>query len=206
MGGVLKSAGNALWGSQPTPDFTQANMKRPDRIKYSGITDEQGNLLSNFKMSDGAGYSDIAKAGLAQNIAQGRDKAAMAGAGASAQARNSLAQRGGASGGAAAILARQAMTDQSAAQQGLTTEDIQGQQKIGEKTFDIGREAEKYNLGNAIGDVGKRQGFNENMYGMDMAEYGASQTADAMRKNAPRPKGGVLGGAVNGVGSILGKG
>lgn len=206
MGGVLKSVTGALWGDQPEPDFTLANMKRPDRIKYKGLTTEEGDLLDKFKLSNGADYENIAKGRLSQNISKGRDEAAKSGAGAAAQARNAMASRGGLSGGAAALLARQQMTDQSGAQQGLTQQDIGGQQDIGEKTWDIGREAEKFNLGNQIGDVGRRQSFNEGMYGQDMSEWGASQTADAMRKNAPRPKGGVLGGITSGLGGIMGKG
>ena len=73
-------------------------------------------------------------------------------------------------------------------------------QDISEKQFDIGREAERANVGNLIGNQKGLNEFNLGMYGQDMNAWGANQTANAQIR-ASKPKGGILGG----VGSVLGK-
>lgn len=205
MGGILKGVGNFLWGEQPEPDFSLENMKRPERITYKGLTDAQGNLANKYKLSNGADYKAIANQGLQQKIAKASEDVAKQQAGAQIEALNRLATKTGVSGGVAASVARQGATDKLNALQGLTQKGIEEGQKISEKTFDIGREAEKINLANLIGDVRGQQAFTENMYGLDMNEFGASKTSDSMKRNAPRPKGGVLGGITQGVGSVIGK-
>jgi len=208
MGGVVKGTGDVmtggvfnkgvqktLWGGQPEANFDGQYMARPDWL----LTDEKGNLRENFKLSDGSGYTKSAQDRLGTDIAKSRDEAALASAGAQGQARNQLASRGGLSGGMAALLANTAQTNQMNAQQDITGQNIRGQQDINKNTYDIGREAEKYNLGNAL-QLGKSK------YETDMKEWGANQTSNSMLANAPRPKGGILGGATQGIGGLLGKG
>lgn len=208
MGGVLKGVGGFMWGQDDDnvdPRSSIVDMARPGDSQYYGLTDDQGNLQDKYKLSNGDQYTQLAQNRLTQDLANSRDRASMQGAGNLANARNQMASRGGLSGGAAALLNRQSMTDQTNAQQGITGQGLQSQQNIGEKQFDIGREAEKTNLSNLIGDRQGLNSFNQNKYNQQMAEWAANQSANAMARNAPHAKGGVLGGITQGIGSTLGK-
>lgn len=195
--GMLKKAGR---GKQEAHLAQQQQMARPERVQFTGLTDQAGNLQDRFKLSGGEGYTAIANKRLQQDLAKGKEEAAAQAAGAQAQARNQLASRGGLGSGTAALLARQGMTDQLNALQGVTQKGIEGGQGIAEKQFDIGREAEKANVANLIGNQQALNQYNLGMYGQDMAAWGANQTANAQIR-ASKPKGGIL----CGVGSVLGK-
>jgi len=70
-------------------------------------------------------------------------------------------------------------------QQGVTQQGIEGQQKIGENQFQIGRDAEKYNLGTK-----------KDQYNTQMQAWAAGKAADAMAASAPQRKQGGIGGAL----------
>jgi hypothetical protein len=207
MGGALRKLGNTLFGdnSPMDPGANIRNMARPDDPTYLGLTDKDGNLDPRFKLSSGEQYSELAKNQLAQSQAEARDNNAIAGTGSAIAARNSLASRGGLSGGAAALLQRNQMENTMKGDQAVTQAGIKGSNDIGMKQFDIGREAEKANIGSLISNQRGQNEFNQSRYATQMAEYGASQTADAMARAAPKPKGGVVGGLTQGVAGITGK-
>ena len=162
-------------------DIPTDNMGRPVTPDYFG---SDGMLKDQYQLSSGDDWSRLAKERLGTDIAGARNEATLSGAGAAQQARNALASRGGLSGGSAALLARQAMTDQSNAQQGITNTGVRGAQDIGMKQFDIGREAEKYNKGTALG-------LKQSTYDTQMKEWGASKSADAQAEAQNRK--GILG-------------
>lgn len=178
----------------------QQAVTKPEDIKFTGLGDQAGNLQDRFKLSGGEDYSRIAGEKLQLGTQDARDIAAKQAGTQEAMARQNLASRGGLSGGAAAILARQGQQSGMDAQQELTRKALGLEQDIASKQFDIGREAEKFNVGNLIGNERALNEFNLSKYANDMAAYGAGQSANAQIR-ASAPKGGVLGG----VGSVLGK-
>jgi len=207
MGGFLRKAGNTLFGdnSPRDPRSNIKNMVRPDDPTFQGLTNADGNLDAKYQLSSGDEYSQLAKDQLAQSQVQARDSNALEGTGASIAARNNLASRGGLTGGAAALMQRNQMENTMKGGQAITQAGIQGSNQIGMKQFDIGRDAEKTNLGNLVGNRKAENDFTQQRYATQMAEYGASQTADEMARNARRPKGGAVGGITQGIGGILGK-
>lgn len=179
-----------LGGDDNLPSFDPYNVARPE-----DLLDESGNLKEKYKLSGGEGYTKLAQARLAQDISKAYDKAQLQQKSATGNALSNLAMRGGVGSGQRLALQRQGATDLLNAQQGVQQQNIQGQQGIGEKQFDIGREAERFNLSTLIGDRDRK-----------MQEWAAAQSANAQLQNANKPKSGLIGGAVQGLGGMFGKG
>lgn len=175
--------------------------QRPTASQFESITDNKTGLLKdNYKLSDGSGYSKLATDKLGTDIAKARDNAAAGGAQAQAQARTALASRGGITSGMAARLAMSGGRDQMAAQQGVTSQQVAGGQDIASKTFDIGREAEKANIGTMTQDQRERNMFNDSRYKAQMQEWAAGKAGQAsMAGNQPKSAKGGVGGMVGGV-------
>jgi hypothetical protein len=173
------------------PNAGQKYMAKPEDAKFVGMTNEDGSLADRFKMSDGSAYTDIANQRLASDVATGRDQAAAQAGGAAASARNSIASRGGLSGGMAALLARNMQSDLMNANQGITSKQIGAGQDIQAKQFAIGREAETSNVGALRGNQAALNEFTQNKYASDMGAWGANNTANAQLAVANKPKTGL---------------
>ena len=184
-GAGISGISNTLFGHETLAGQQQYMAKPGDPL-----TDAQGNILDKFKLSSGDQYSQLAKDQLNTSLATGRDTVAKTASGGMAEALNKLAQRGGAGEGSRLALARQAMESKAAGEQGVTAEGIKGLQDIGMKQFDIGREAEKYNLGNQFD-------WTKNKYNADTAAWAANETANAQLRGTKAPKGGVVGSVTN---------
>lgn len=205
---VGNAIGGALFGSEAPKnprDYIQ-NRGRPEDLKFRSLTDENGNLLPQFKLSSGEDYTKLANQQLVEKLRQSRDDAALQNQGTMTSALSSLASRGGLSEGARRSIARQGAEADMQANQGITKSGIDASNQIGMKQFDIGREAEKANLDTRISNLQAQRNFEADDYARKMAEWGANQTSNSMLANAPKPKGGIVGGLTQGVGSALGKG
>lgn len=171
--------------AQAQRDAAQAQINAgPTRPDFKGLTDAEGNLMDKFKMSSGAGYKDIATAGLEQGKTKALDEAAQSQMGANAAARTSLATRGGLTGGAALRLAQSGAQNLANARQDIGRTGMEGAQKIAEKTFDIGRQAEQTNLENLIKNQAGLNAFDLQKYSEQMKTWAASKSADAQARAA----------------------
>lgn len=199
MGSVINGANKATGGlidpanifTPDDPNAGQQYMAKPKDVSFVGLTNPDGSLQDQFKMSDGSGYTALANARLGTDVAQARDQAQMSAAGAGSAARDQLASRGGLSGGMAALLARNNQSDLINANQGISQKQIGAGQDIGAKQFDIGREAETSNVGALRGNQAALNDFTQNKYASDMAAYGANNTANAQLAAANKPKTGI---------------
>jgi hypothetical protein len=223
LGGVAGALGGALPIVSPMLALTQKltsgdiNQKeyndqvagldpgaRPGAVGFESITDNKtGQLKDQYKLSGGEGYSKLADERLATDTAQARNTAAQGQAGAQAQARTALSSKQGMTPAMAMRLAAQGQRDQMGAQQDITQGQVRGGQDVAAKQFDLGREAEKANLGSSIGDQQARNNFNMDRYKTQMGEWAAGKAGQSALEGS-RPKS-AKGGIMGGVGSILGK-
>lgn len=151
----------------------------PQRPDFKGLTGEDGQLLDKYKLSDGSQYGQIATNALNQQTAQGMNNAAQSNMGAQAQARTALATRGGLGGGAALRLAQSGQQNLANARQDVGSAAAQGAQGIQQKQYDIGREAEKANVGNLIKNQAGLNEFDLKKYGDQMQAWAADKSANA---------------------------
>lgn len=201
MGGIISGVGNALFGDQSKgPGPQQTNLYgAPNLSQYTSTTDSKGNLLPQFMLTGAENYAPLANQQLATNVATARDQATQQAQGAQNAARDSLASHGGLSGGSAAQLARANQQGLMNANQGVTQSQLNAQNQNALNQFGLTQQQSQYNIGNAL----NQNNMNNNLVN---SAYGAQQTANAMAANAPKPKGGLVGGALNTVGNIFGKG
>lgn len=171
--------------AQAQRDAAQAQLNAgPQRPDFKGLTDAQGNLLPQFALSSGEGYKDIATQGLQAEKTKAMSDAAGAAAGRQAAGRTALATKGGLQGGAALRLAQSGAQDLANAQQGIGAQAMAGAQKIGEKTYDIGREAEKANLESRIKNQAGLNAFDLQKYSEQMKAWAADKSANAQAQAA----------------------
>jgi hypothetical protein len=118
-------------------------------------------------------------------------------AGAQAQAQSQAAMRGGLGGGSAERLAMQAQQNQLMGQQGLARQrqgetvglDLQDQARKDQAFQQYGNaqsQMNQYDIGNALGEMQQRRGFELQKYSDAMKEWGALQTAKATPKGGKK--------------------
>ena len=159
--------------------------RRPEDIKYAGVTDEQGNLIDKYKTQmTGDKYAGIAGEALDRNTAAARGTAAAGQAGAEANARAALATRGGLQGGMASRLAQTGAQQQMLGQQNITSDMLKGKGDIQQKAFDVNAGAEKANLDLLTGDVANKQNFAQDQYKTKMAAWASENLSQSQKANA----------------------
>lgn len=164
--------------------------------------------------------------------AEAADTAARTAASQTASARSMLARSGGLRGGAAERLAgkgaeSELMARQSVFRQGMLDranigvederqrlqllQSLPGQElsaaqyktAMDTQNMEALNQAGQFNVGNRIGDLSNKNQFRQNIFGTQMAGYGAQQTAAGIRASAPgRPTGGTLGKWGREIGSV----
>lgn len=155
--------------------------------------------------------------------AEAMDTAARTAAGQTASARNMLARSGGLSGGAAERLAAKGAESELMARQGVFRQGMLDRANIGVEderqrldllkslpgqelaaaqyktamdtyNTDALNQGQQFNIGNRMQDLSNRNQFGQNIFGTQMAGYGAQQTAAGIAASAPgRATGGTLG-------------
>lgn len=134
---------------------------------------------------------------IAQEQKTGLDAAARGAATGAAEARSALASRGGLRGGAAERLAGRAAESRLMGQQGVLGQAAAS--KLGAETaaeqmgreaerFNVGQQtqAEQFNIGNLLGEIGRKDQGDLQKYGMDMSGWGAEQSAKAIRNSGKK--------------------
>lgn len=150
------------------------------------------------------------------------DTASKTAAGQTQAARSMLARSGGLRGGAAERLASKGAEAELMARQGVTRQGMLDRANIGvedERTrtellkqlpgaelaaaqyksgldiFNRGAENEagKFNVQNRLADLGAKNQFGQDIFGTQMAGYGAQQTAKGIAASAPKSGGGIAG-------------
>lgn len=193
-------------GLSPSNMELAAGIRAPE---FQGITDEQGNLQSQFKTNPYAGEALQNLKGQAfsqgpsawanlqtqqqrmeqQNAKDQLMKGAMQSQGA---AQNQLARTGGLSGGASALLARQGQRDllnqgQELARTGMgqrlgiQQQDIANKQGLLGKFGEMEANANQANIEALKGNLSGQAAFNTNRYNQQMQGYAAGQSAQATR-------------------------
>lgn len=168
---------------------------RPEYAQYQGLRDASGNLQSQYKLSNGDDYSKGMLGKQALEEAGLRDQAAQSQAGALANARSQLASQYGLRGGAANRLAQMGQRDLLNANQKVSQQGALARSDIANQQFGLGREAEKFNIGQSTTDQNQMNQAKLAEYQEKMKAYSAAKQAQAtLGAGIGSQKGGVIGG------------
>jgi len=178
---------------------------------FLSTTDPTGNLKDQFKLDPYSG--EALQALKSQAFAQGdspwaqmqktqqqleqqgaSDTATKRAMQASSGALSNLARTGGATGGAAALMARQGARDALGAQQdisrqgvmqrlGINQQDLDRKNSLLGKFGDMENQANQTNINQASNSMTLQNAFNTNRYNQQMAAWGAKETANGMRSS-----------------------
>lgn len=178
--------------------------EKPSAPSFSNLLDPNtGRLKDQYNLRDASAWRQASLGKLGQEELAGRDLAQQMGQTQAAQARSNLASRAGLSGGAAERLAAQGARSTAEQQQMATRQGAQNRAGLEVQTEGLNRQADQYNIGNALNEQKRQDDLKQQQYAQQMQQYAAAKQAQGILQ-AGQGKG-QGGGFSGGVTKTLGK-